>query len=240
MSGRPRLSSFAALLALTATSAAIAGMPSPLPSDPQTVLRLNDTVLQRLETISFFLAVLLVSALAFRFLWNFVRRDFPKLPRMTFLKALGVVLLWGLLFIIVLTMISGARELMTPGAWVKQGFTYKLVPDPRPEEPSSVDVRKKHLDQLRQALWHYAATHDGQFPAADHLDDIGGQLWNVPETGGLRYLYVGGRRASDDPAPLAYEPELDSEQRFVLLTNGDVVAMRSAEIVLLLNGEKRP
>ena len=229
-----------ALLVLAVPSAALAGMPSPLPSDPQTILRLNDSVIQRLQTISFFLAVLLVSALAFRILWNFIQRDFPKLPRMTFLKSLGIVLLWGLLFIIVLTMISGARELMTPGAWVKQGFTYKLAADPKPEEPSSVGVRKKHLEQLRQALWQYAATHDGRFPTPDHSNDIGDDLWNIPETGGLRYLYVRGRKASDEPALLVYEPELDSEQRFVLLTNGDVVAMRSADIVLLLNGEKRP
>ena len=66
-----------------------------------------------------------------------MQRDFPKLPRLTFFKACGVVLMWGLLSIIVLTMISGARELMTPGAWVKQGFTYRLAPDAKPEEPSS-------------------------------------------------------------------------------------------------------
>ena len=235
-----RLSTSVALLLLAAPSAAVAGMPSLLPSDPQTVLRLNDSVIQRLQTISFFLAVLLVSATAFRLLWNFIQRDFPKLPRLTFLKALGIVLLWGLLFIIVLTMISGSRELMTPGAWVKQGFTYKLAPDSRAEESSSVSLRKKHLERLRQALWQYAATHEGRFPPADHLNDVGGPIWSVPETGGLRYLYISGRDAADKPAMLVYEPELDSEQRFVLLTNGEIVAMRSAEIVLLVNGEKRP
>jgi hypothetical protein len=235
-----RLSASVALLLLAAPSAAIAGMPSLLPSDPQVVLRLNDSVIQRLQTISFFLAVLLVSATAFRLLWNFIRGDFPKLPRLTFLKALGVVLLWGLLFIIVLTMISGARELMTPGAWVKQGFTYKLAPEPTAEESSSVGHRKKHLERLRQALWQYAATHEGRFPPADHINEVGGLIWDVPETGGLRYLYVSGRNAADEPGVLVYEPELDSEQRFVLLTNGEVIAMRSAEIVLLLNQEKRP
>src|SRR5260370_29350241 len=120
------------LLVLAAPGGALAGMPSPLPSDLPTALRLSDSAAQRLQTISFFVAVLLVSAAAFRLLWNFLQRDFPKLPRLTFFKALGVVLLWGLLFVIVLTMISGARELMTPGAWVKQGFTDKLSPDARP------------------------------------------------------------------------------------------------------------
>ena len=33
---------------------------------------------------------------------------------------------WGSLFVLVLTMISGARELMTPGAWKKDGITYVL------------------------------------------------------------------------------------------------------------------
>jgi hypothetical protein len=233
----PRLP-LVALLVLAAPGGALAGMPSPLPSDLPTALRLNDSAAQRLQTISFFVAVLLVSAAAFRLLWNFLRRDFPKLPHLSFFKALGVVLLWGLLFVIVLTMISGARELMTPGAWVKQGFTYKLAPDARPEEPAPAAARRKHLDQLRQALWQYAATHDGRFPAS--VTDLGGELWGVPQTGGLRYLYVGGRTASDEARVLAYEPELDGEQRLVLLTNGDVVSMRSAEIVMLLNAEKRP
>jgi hypothetical protein len=167
-----------------------------------------------------------------------MQRDFPKLPRLTFFKALGVVLLWGLLFVIVLTMISGARELMTPGAWVKQGFTYKLAPDSRTEETTSAGARRKHFDQLRQALWQYAAMHDGHFPS--FLTDVGGDLWDVPETGGLRYVYVRDRTAADAARVLVYEPEVDGDQRFVLLTNGDVVSMRSAEIVLLLNTEKRP
>ena len=78
------------------------------------------------------------------------------------------------------------------------------------------------------------------FPAANDATAVNAEMWTVPETGGLRYLYVAGRTASEDVTVLLYEPELDSEQRFVLLTNGEVVSMRSAELVLLLNGEKRP
>ncbi len=216
-----------------------AGMPSPLPSDLETVFRINDTALQRLQTLSFFVLVLLVSAVAFWALWNALQRDFQKLPRLSFLKSLGVVLLWGILFIVVLTMISGARELMTPGAWIKQGFTYRLAPDTRPEQSSSAASRRKHLESLRQALWQFAATHDGQFPPQAGGDTLSRELWDVPETGGLRYLYVAGRKATDQAIILAYEPEIDSEQRLVLLANGDIVRMRSAEIVLLLNSESQ-
>jgi hypothetical protein len=230
----------AAAVALLVPRAARAGMGSPLPSDIDTVLRLNHTTVLRLQTLSFFLVVLLACSVTFCLLWNWLRRDFPKLPRLTFFKACGVVLMWGLLFIIVLTMISGARELMTPGAWVKQGFTYRLAPEPKPEEASSAAARKKHLEQLRQALWQYAATHSGRFPAANDTGAVNAEMWTVPETGGLRYVYVADRTAADGAAVLLYEPEIDSEQRFVLLTNGEVVGMRSAELVLLLNGEKRP
>jgi len=95
-----------------------AGMPAPIV--------LTDIARMRFETISFFLLILLVCAGLIQLLWNGLRAGFARLPRLTFLRALALVLLWGLLFIIVLTMISGARELMTPGAWEKDGATYRL------------------------------------------------------------------------------------------------------------------
>jgi hypothetical protein len=80
----------------------------------------------RLQNLSFFIMVLLLSAALIRWIWNSLRKDFTRLPHLTYFKALGVVVLWGLLFILVLAMISGARELLTPGAWEKQGATYRL------------------------------------------------------------------------------------------------------------------
>lgn len=81
----------------------------------------------RLNAISFFLVGLLASGWAIQLIWNSLTKDFPKLPRISYLRSLGLVVLWGLLFVLVLTMISGARELMTPGAWRKKGLTYELV-----------------------------------------------------------------------------------------------------------------
>ena len=118
-----------------------AGMPAPLPEDittilelrgePRTtVLRLREEPRQRLQVISFFLLALLVSSLCVKWLWNGLRREFPRLPRMNFGKAVLLTVAWGLLFCIVLVMISGARELMTPGAWKKEGATYQLNHNP--------------------------------------------------------------------------------------------------------------
>ena len=83
---------------------------------------LSDIAQMRLEAISFFLVCFLVSSGLVWKIWNSARKDFPRLPHLSYWRATGLVALWGLLFLLVLTMISGARELMTPGAWHKQGL----------------------------------------------------------------------------------------------------------------------
>jgi hypothetical protein len=103
---------------ISLTSPLMAGMPA---------ISLSDVWSLRLQSISFLLLVLLLSAAGVMAVWNHLRRDFTALPRLTYLRSLSLVLLLGLLFMVVLTMISGARELMTPGAWRKQGATYVLA-----------------------------------------------------------------------------------------------------------------
>jgi hypothetical protein len=227
----------ATLSMLFGPPAAYAGMPSPLPTHVEKLLVLNDNALERLQAISFFLLGFLLSAAALRFLWNYLQRDFPALPRLTYGKALAAVFLWGLLFVIVLTMISGARELMTPGAWTKQGFTYKLTDEAK---QSTEAVRRQQLEKLRTALLQFAATHQGRFPIAAEVTAIPSALWEIPESGGMRYLYVPGRSAGHLPEILAYETELDSDQRLVLQTNGDIMIMRTAEIQAAVPQGNRP
>src|SRR6185369_14768900 len=139
---------------------------------------------------------------------------------------LGLVVLWGLLFIVVLTMISGARELMTPGAWRKQGWTYKLAS--ASTLPNSQEEIRHALEDLRQALWHYAAIHDGKFPPPDS-SAIDPNLWEIPGWPGLRFLYIAGRHAEAAGQLLVYSPELDGDNRPVLMTNGMIGHLRSTE-----------
>jgi hypothetical protein len=107
-----------ALVAIVPAAPAWAGMPVPF--------TLRDMAQMRLQAISFFLVVLLVSAGLVQWIWNGIRPNPSRLPRLTYFRSLGLVVLWGLLFTVVLAMVSGARELMTPGAWQKQGATYRL------------------------------------------------------------------------------------------------------------------
>src|SRR5918995_1980262 len=108
----------ACLLCLGLENSAHAGMPS---------IALTDLARMRVQSISFFLACFLACSWVVQWLWNSLWGDFPRLPRLSFARANGLVALWGLLFLLVLTMISGARELMTPGAWKKEGLTYTLA-----------------------------------------------------------------------------------------------------------------
>jgi hypothetical protein len=215
-----------------------AGMPSPLPSNwtadsprPEWAKKGSTpgAADARWQTISFFLACLFGFGWVAKALWNSVRRDFGWLPRIGYSPALGIVILWGLLFVIVLTMISGARELMTPGAWVKQGWTYRLAESKSPDPPA---LRDQNFERLRFALWNYAATHDGQFPA-EQDSAIVNSLWEIPGWAGLRYLYVEGQSADHTGKLLAFEPELDGPRR-VLLTNGMLGTMSTQEIDQLL------
>jgi hypothetical protein len=64
-------------------------------------------------------------------------------------------------------------------------------------------------------------------------------LWHVPDGGGLRYLYIGGRSADGPSTLLVYEPELDAERRLALKTDGEIVSLRSADIRSLLKPEDR-
>jgi hypothetical protein len=109
---------FGGLAFTLCTAEARAGMPTPV---------LTDWAQIRFETISFFVAVILVGAAVICWLWNSLAKDFTALPRLRYRRALAMVVLLGLFLALVLTMIAGARELLTPGAWQKQGLVYKVA-----------------------------------------------------------------------------------------------------------------
>jgi hypothetical protein len=217
---------------LLAPSLVQAGMPS---------LRLTDMAEMRLQSISFFLFGFLLCAGLIKLLWNWLRKDFAALPRLSYPKALGVVALWGLLFVLVLTMISGARELMTPGAWEKAGLTYKLSQKPGLSEASDELARHKGLDRLRVALWVYARSHGGRFPESIGVSEIPTDCWQLPGPSGLTYLYAGGGQMADQgKAPVAYEPELVGSQSLVLWSNGEIRLAEWQELMRALPAGNKP
>jgi hypothetical protein len=231
----PRHTFIATLAVALATPAvAFAGMPS---------VRLSDLARMRLETLSFFLAVFLVCAKLGQWLWNWLQPDFPRLPRLTFRKALGLLTVWGLLFVVVLTMISGARELLTPGAWEKVGLTYKLA-EPNADEPASDSLsdpaRRDKLARLRDALWTYARTHDGSLPPGPTDPEVAAEFWQTTDLSAVPYAYVPGRKPHVGVELVAFEPAAFGDGQFALFTSGEVRKVTGAEIEKLLPREAKP
>ncbi len=227
------------------TGVAWAGMPYfPLTElstmfEHERVLGLTRLTRERLETVSFFLLGLFGSAAVIWGIWNGLRSDFPALPRLSFGKAVGLVVLWGLLFVLVLTMISGARELMTPGAWQRKGFTYTLTPEPPPPQPEPAEVRRR---EGMKRLWELlkARTDQGRYPRRGAIPE---DAWNVPGLAGQSYVYVEGRKEDDEGLDdiLACEPESAGYFRFVLTTGGYVRLMPGKWIARELEpAERRP
>lgn len=220
-----------------------AGMPTVLPSGWTAAETPGDVnspeflssgaAVVRIQAISFFVALFLLGAWAVKSLWNLARSDFPQLPILSFGRSLGLLTLWGLVFVIVLTMISGARELMTPGAWRKQGWTYRLADHVLDDAASRRDARRLGLEALRTAMWQFAATHDGRLPDPDE-PSIDQNLWHIPGWPGLHFVTVRDRSAEAAGRIHVFEPDSEGDERLVLLTNGFIGTMRSAEISQLL------
>lgn len=205
---------------------------------------LTEAAKLRLEVISFFLLAFLLSAFAVRWLWNGLAKDFPLLRRLSYPRALGLLTLWGGLAMLVLVMISGARELMTPGAWKKDGVTYKLAEaaPPRTDPPGpTADDRRKALDDLRAALWDYARVHDGALPPGRDDPAIPPDRWRTAHPSGMRFVYVPGRKV--DPYArlvVAYEPDVFGGDRFALYADGETRKLSPGELTesLAPNGGK--
>jgi len=211
-----------------------AGMPS---------FSLSDVTALRLQTISFFLVAFLLSAWGLKGVWNVLQRDWPALPRLSYPAALGVTTLWGLLFVLVLTMISGTRELLTPGAWEKQGATYRLRSEPtEPKEPQPasdklVEQRLEHLASLGRELLVFAGTHEGRFPTEEEATSLRNNAWRLRQRPASEYRYFAGATAGDRDQVVAFEPSIYGDDPFVLLASGEVVRMPADELAKRLPSE---
>ncbi|MFO0957350.1 MAG: hypothetical protein U0800_07760 [Isosphaeraceae bacterium] len=232
---RPTVGAVAVVAWLLAPPAALAGMPS---------VTLSDVAQLRFEAISFFLAILLLSSWLIQRIWNALRRDFAALPRLSYGKAVGLVVLWGLLFGLVLTMISGARELLTPGAWTKVGYTYKLN---RPEEAAIAAApddaeRRRGLEALRSALWVYANAHEGRFPADRDDPGIPAALWTMPDPAhsGTTYLYFPGRSPNAGEEPLVCERAIFGPDVYAMTASGAIRLMKRDELAEALKPGGEP
>ena len=193
-----------------------------------TVITLRDVAEARIQSISFFIFIYLILAWAVKRLWNYLAKSFEWMPVINFGKALCLMLVSGLFLYVILTMISGARELMTPGAWEKKGIGYQLQNDAVKDKK-----RQQSLADLREALWLHANAHDGVFP--HNLHSLGAKQ-SPPKN--YQFRYIAGRKIDDENSILAYEPFSTSKKRFVLYADGSIEARTEIEIKRAIRKEK--
>lgn len=199
--------------------------------------RFTDMAHARIEVISFFIAGFLLLALVYRWLWNSLARDFPKLPRLSYRGALGALIVCGLFIYVVLTMISGARELLTPGAWERSGVLYKIREPEQNPKPWLDAARRGSLDRLRAALWKYSGQHGGAFPADSSEETIPGEAWLSIDPNGLPLVYLPGAKQDVGANVIAYEPGTFGASRFALLSNGEVIQTAASELKVRINSQ---
>jgi hypothetical protein len=137
-------------------------------------------------------------------------------------------------------MISGARELLTPGAWVKQGLLYRLADEPPPAaQPDDERSRRlAGLERLRDAIQARARRTDRgvAFPSRAELPD---DVFPVPGRQGEQYIYVDGRDDDHDGQLQATEPKGDGLYRYVILVGGEIRLMPEAWVERQLSGGSR-
>jgi hypothetical protein len=183
-----------------------------------TVISLSDIARARIDALSFFIATYLLISWVVKLLWNHLGKTFAALPRLDYRRALGLVFVTGLMFYVVLTMISGARELLTPGAWEKQGVGYRI----RENGVAAMgkEERRSRLRELQIAIWAHAKNHDGKAPASPFAGEIPATLWEFP--GGGLYCLMPGVQPGGGREILVYEPSAAGPRRFVLLADGSI------------------
>ncbi len=183
-----------------------------------TVVTLTDVAEARIDALSFFLFTYFVISWVVKLIWNQLAKSFAALPRLKYREALGVVFVTGLLFYVVLTMISGARELLTPGAWEKQGSGYRL----RGQATTglSKQERRRAMKSLKDAIWDFAENNGGRAPSGPFGGEVDRELWSFAD-GGL-YCLIPGVKPGVGREILVYEPSAAGGRRFVLLADGGI------------------
>ncbi len=195
----------------------LAGMAIPLPYDLQLYEAITEPTARQIRLMWFAAIGLLIVAKVIQSVWNSLAADLPRLPRLSYLKSLGATALWGLAMFVALLLIAGTREALTPAAWVRDGWTYRLADEQGEELTRYREERREELRSLYARLKAHADEHDGRWPDAfEELPDGTGIA--VPGTPGLVYVYT----PEDDAPQLAIEPQFDSV-RYALTRAGEVV-----------------
>lgn len=183
----------------------------------------------QVELVSFTCSVFVVAALAVYWVCRILRERFPVLHAMTLRKTFAGLFLFSSL-----------------GTAILHPFGLSTIQDP-PEPIVAKDAvqqgllrasRQTKLRALKEALLEFAARNNGRFPTADQCAALPPELWDVPTEVPFRYRYVPGRKR-EIANVLVFEPSVFDADQLVLLTDGTIIEMASADLRARLEREAR-
>lgn len=180
----------------------------------------------RLDALSFFIAAFLLCAWGLKWAWNVLARDFEWMPVLKCRQAVAALVVSGLFVYVALTLIAGARELMTPGAWNRVGATHQLAYPEKEPAPWLEAGRKMALERLRDALWLYAKENEGNLPPSAELAPLDESHWIGMHPQGERFAYVASVLPGKGQSIVAYETDGYGPTRFALLADGSIRRFR--------------
>ncbi len=202
-----------------------------------TSFHLTELAGARLEAISFFLAAFALSALLLRWAWNTLARDFAWMPRLRYRQAVAVLVVSGLFVHVALSLIAGARELMTPGAWTRTGAAHQLAPPEREPKLWLEAARIQALELLRDQLWQEALAQESRLPANREASAIPSHFWSGIHPEGEPLGYVPDRLIDQGNRIVVFEPDAFGATRFALQQDGQVIRLSAADLVQRLRAE---
>ena len=127
-------------------------------------------------------------------------------------------------------MISGSRELLTPGTWKKEGVSYKLETGEITSES-----RLQNITNLKNALSEYSKNHNNQFPSnlVTHIPD---EITCPTPSKGF-YIYFPPTENSKPSDILAIEPLTYQGEVHAILNNSEITQLKRQEAQNLTNEE---
>ncbi len=193
-------------------------------------ISLTEVAEARLDAISLFLVAFALAAWILLKAWNRLARDFSWMPCLRYRGALAALVVSGLFVYTAMSLIAGARELMTPGAWVRTGSTHRIAYPERDPKPWLESGRRLALEHLRGLLWTHATAHEGTLPGNRSDGTIPESAWSGVHPASEPLAYVPGRRPGGGSAIVVYEPDAYGPVRFALQEDGVVVKLSPADL----------
>lgn len=196
----------------------IAGMPALLPWDSEPSPLVSEPFSRQVQLLIGSVIVLLIGAAIVKGLWNSLVKDFESLPRMSYLRSIGMTILWGLAMVVALILIDGTRHTLSPSAWVRNGFTYRLSTE---EEQILNDFRQERREQLENLyadVKNHVESNGGELPQT--LTQIESDFLSVPQNMELQYLW---KVDAENSTFQIVEPELVDDVRYAVTADGEVI-----------------